>query len=413
MNILFINAYFYPESIAFSSMESDLIETIINTGHKIHVVCPIPTRGISQEIVKSYRRKKRELLHNGSLVVRRFWAPQEGRNKIMRAIRYIWCSVCEYIIARKLKNIDVIFAVSTPPTQGMLAGALKKKLQCRFVYSLQDIFPDSMINAKITNEKSLIMKVGRVIEKYTYSVADAIIVISHSFEDNLIRKGVPRDKLHVIYNWTDTAKVKHVPRNSNRLFDELGIDRSKFIIVYAGNLGTSQNPGIILDAAKLLEQVTTIRFIIFGAGSEFGSVKRRINNENIGNVSIFPLMPIERISEVYSLGDVALITGMPGVGKSGMPSKMLNILAAGTPIIASFDLDSELCEKVTSMEAGWCVQPNSAINLSNAIHNVYSNRLDFYKYTERPLPTTFNSSIGQSGNRYLDVINMLQMREKL
>lgn len=82
----------------------------------------------------------------------------------------------------KYKNVDVIFANSTPPTQGMLAVFVKQKLSKNknipFIYCLQDIFPDSLVNAKMTSKGSLIWKIGRKIEDYTYKSADEIITIS-------------------------------------------------------------------------------------------------------------------------------------------------------------------------------------------------------------------------------------------
>ena len=163
MKILFVDAYFFPETIAFTHLEHDLIESLIEQGHDIQVVCPVPTRGVSSQTVKEYRAKKHEKLYSDRVSVERFWAPQEGKNPIVRAFRYFWCNFREYQIAKKYSDVDVVFSVSTPPTQGLIAGKIAKKLKCPLVYSLQDVFPDSLVTSGLAKEIQFFGKlVGRL-----------------------------------------------------------------------------------------------------------------------------------------------------------------------------------------------------------------------------------------------------------
>lgn len=83
------------------------------------------------------------------------------------------------------------------------------------------------------------------------------------------------------------------------------------------------------------------------------------------------LLPADRISEVYSLGDVALITCKPGTGNAGMPSKTWSIMACNTPVIASFDTDSDLADAIRDAGAGKCVEPGDVQILVDAIKERY------------------------------------------
>ena len=74
-------------------------------------------------------------------------------------------------------------------------------------------------------------------ERFTYRHADVIITISDDMKENVLRKGVPPEKVAVVRNWIDIDKVKPVAREDNRLFDELNLPREQFYVVYAGNLG--------------------------------------------------------------------------------------------------------------------------------------------------------------------------------
>lgn len=383
MNILFLNAYFYPENIAFTHLENDLIEGFIAAGHEITVVCPVPTRGISKETAQQYRSIKKEDLYNGKVHVIRFWAPQEGRNPIIRAFRYFWCNLREYQIGVKQKHADVIFAGSTPPTQGYMSGCIGKRLKCPVVYAVHDVFPDSLVTTGLTAEGSLIWKIGRILEKMTYKKCQKLIVISDSIARNLLRKGVPEERLAIIPNWVDAQAIQPVPRDQNRLIGELALNPDQFLVVYAGNFGAAQGAHVVLEAAKLLQQEKNIQFVIFAGGPEAEQARKTVEDENLENVCMNPLLPQERVPEVYSLGNVALITCKKGIGSSGMPSKTWSIMACNTPIIASFDTDSELAEIIQKANAGICVEPESAAALAQAILDNSLKNSNARKYVEK------------------------------
>ena len=371
MNLLLINAYFTPEVIAFTHLEKDLIEGLLAAGHNLSVLCPTPTRGIDAETARTYRSIKNEELYNGRASVRRFLAPREGRNPLVRAFRYFWCNLRQYQLGKRYADIDAVFCVSTPPTQGVLCAKVAKKLSKKygskvpFVYNLQDIFPDSLVTTGLTKKGSLLWKLGRKIENYTYAHADKIIVISESMKQNIMEKGVPEGKITVVSNWIDTEVTKPVPKEDNPLFDEFGIARDKFTVVYAGNFGKAQGAQVVLDAAEKLADRDDVQFVVFGGGAEFAAAKECA--ASMENVIIHPLLPQERVPEVYSLGDVALITCKKGVGNSGMPSKTWSIMACDKPIIAAFDTDSELAAILSQADAGIAIEPENTVALADAI----------------------------------------------
>jgi len=377
MNLLFLDAYYEPETIAYTHLENDLIVELIADGHIVHVICPTPTRGVTDEERQKYQRKKIEKKYDNRLIINRFWAPKEKKNPLLRACRYFWCNIRTYQRAIRQNDIDVVFSNSTPPTQGLLGGTVAQKLskrygkKIRFVYNLQDIFPDSLVSTGLARIGSLLWKIGRKIEDATYKKADEIILISQGFKNNLVAKRVPEEKINVISNWIDLSTVYPIDRKENRLIKEFGIDPGKFLVVYAGNFGAAQGADIVLKLAKELEEYKDIQFVIFGGGAYFEDAKKK--SENLDNIIIKGLMPQERVSEVYSLGDVALITCKKGLGKAGLPSKTWSIMAANTPIIASFDMDSDLADIIKNADAGQCVQAEDVFELKNAILLFYNN----------------------------------------
>lgn len=380
MKVLKLSSYYAPERISSSHLTVDMEEAYIKAGITTEVYAPTPCRGISKEERKTYKKIKYEEKENGKIVIRRFAMFKEGRNPIGRALRYVLVNLVHYHKGVHAKDVDAIVAGSTPPTQGVLCAKVAKKLSKKykrpvpFIFSLQDMFPESLVHAGLCKENSILCKIGNKISNYTYRHATHIRVISDSMKETLIKKGVPAEKITVIYNWIDTEATVPVAREDNPLFDELGLERDKFYVTYAGNLGNSQNVEVLLECAAALKDKEDLRFVIFGGGSEKDRFEKRIADSGLTNVRLFPLQPMERVSQVYSLGDLSFVTCKKGIGIGAFPSKTVSILATGTPVIASFDLDSDLCRILKEHQAGLCADAEDAQGAVDAIYTFYSNR---------------------------------------
>lgn len=364
MRILMLKDYFYPEQCAGISLAQDLVKEFCDKNHLVKVFTPIPCRGITNELREEYKNKKVE--HYGNATIYRYWLIYEKSGILSRTWRYFLQNIIQ--IWKGLRcSYDIILLGSTPPTMGLVGTILKKIKKKPFVYNLQDIFPDSLVTGNITHKGSVIWKIGRIIEKISYRNANHIIVISESFKRNLINKGVPEDKITVVSNWIDVDEIHPIKKEDNKLYEEFSIPRDKFLVVYAGNFGAAQGADIILKVANQLKNYDDIQFVVFGGGAEFSTAKKMVSAKKLSNVIINDLLPTNRISEVYSLGDIALITCKKGVGNAGMPSKTWSIMACNTPIVASFDVGSELDLILTSANAGICIDPEDPKKLSEII----------------------------------------------
>lgn len=372
MKILFLDAYFEPEQIAFTHLEQDILQGLVDDGQEIEVVCPVPTRGIHKEIAVKYKSRKSELFYKGRVHVTRFYAPQEGKNPLLRALRYLWCNLRTYQIGKKANGIKVVFANSTPPTQGWIAGKVAKKLGVPFVYSLQDLFPDSLANVGLVREGGLLWKIGGWIEKKTYRNASRIITISEGFRNNIAQKGVALSKVKVIPNWVDIGDVYDVPRNENKIVKKYGLDPSLFYICYSGNIGHSQNIGLLVDAAYEIQKMNKkIEFVIIGEGVAKGELCEQIRSKMVTNIHLLPFQPYDDIAHVFSLGDVGLVISKHGIGGSSVPSKTWSIMAAKRPVLASFDKGGELEKVISEVNCGYLVEAGNKDDFIHAIMKLY------------------------------------------
>lgn len=373
MRILQLAGYFYPEQAASIYLEENRYQAFADNGFHTIVYTAIPTRGISDAQFQEFKDRKHDYMYGGKLEVYRFSMFREGKNPIGRALRYFLISAIQFYKGIKAKNIDLIYAASTPPTQGALAVLVKKIKKVPFVYNLQDIFPDSLVGTGLAKKDGLLWKIGRIIENFTYRNADKIIVISEDFKRNIMAKGVPEEKIIVVYNWVDEEAVKHIPREENKLFDKYDLDRSKFYITYSGNIGLTQNMDMLLEIAKELESEPNIQFVLIGEGAYKEKVKEIIAEKQIKNVTLLPFQPYEDISHVFSLGDAGLVISKPGVGENSVPSKTWSILSASRPVLANFD-ENELKDIVEKHHCGIFTKAGDKVAFKEAILKLYEDR---------------------------------------
>lgn len=368
MKAIFPCSYYLPETAASLYLTDNIIHACAENGIEVMLYTPTPTRGVTEGAVW----KRKEVHCSGMLHINRFHMYGEGKNPLLRAFRYLFC---EFFLTYKclFTKYDVAFVDSTPPIQGLKNPLIKLIKRKHVVYNAQDIFPDSLVGTGLAKKGGVLWKIGRVVENITYKYADKIIVISEDFKRNIMAKGVPEEKIVVVYNWVDEEAVKHVPREENKLFDAYGLDRKKFYITYSGNIGLTQNMDMLLEVAKELEEDPNIQFVLIGEGAYKKRVEEIIAEKNIGNVTLLPFQPYEDISHVFSLGDAGLVISKPGVGENSVPSKTWSILSASRPVLASFD-ENELKSIVAENQCGIFTKAGDKEAFKQAILDLYHDR---------------------------------------
>lgn len=376
MKILYLPVYYSPEQAASPYLGRNRNQAFCEAGFSIVTHVPVPSRGVSSETRKKYKKKeyRKEYQFGGRMVVNRFYMFKEGKSAILRVFRYLCIFIVQSIRGLRETTADCIFLPSTPPVQGLLGCFLKRRLRIPFIYNLQDIFPDSLVGTGLTKKGSILWRMGRRIENYIYRHADKIIVISEDFKRNILEKGVPEDKITVIYNWVDQNAVVSIPRSENKLFDIYGLDRDLFYISYAGNIGLTQNLDMLLDTMDDLKRdYPDIHLVLIGDGAYKQQAESIIANKGMTNVHMIPFQPYEDISHVFSLGDAGLVISKPKVGSNSVPSKTWSIMSASRPVLASFD-ENELKDIIEGHGCGLFTNAGDKEAFKESVLKLYNDR---------------------------------------
>lgn len=355
-----------PELSAGNHLAQDLIIDIEKDGHDIELITPVSDK--FNGLPGGYKDPCK---------VHRVRSKLRGNNVLIRIFRYIDTSLSMYRLGKKI-SCDIIVTHSMPPLIGPLSCVLAKRKHVPVIYWEQDVVSNSIISTGIGKPHSLKQRcmfyIALFLEKYTEKHCTHIITISEQFKKFHIDRGIDENKVSVIYNWIDTNQIYPKNRKDNKLFDDLNISREEFVVSYCGNLGVPQNVEIMIDAAEKLKEIPELKFLIIGNGSRENAIKRYISDKNLPNLIYHPLYPLSQACDVYNLGDVGLVIGRKGTSGNGFPSKTWSIMAAGQAMISCFDVDSELSGFVRTGQCGISIQPDSSIDLENAIIKLYDNR---------------------------------------
>jgi colanic acid biosynthesis glycosyl transferase WcaI len=386
MKILIITLYYKPDPGASSVIISQLSRELVNLGHKVTVVTGFPHYA-ENVMEKKYRGKifTTENLDSIKIVRTYLYTSPHKANFMVRLLNYVSFNILSTLAGLFSGLQDLIFAPSPPLTVGLSAAFIGFFKRIPYVYNVQDINPDVLIKLGILRNRLFIL-FAKSLEKFVYNSAEQITVLSEGFRDNLLAKSVPPQKLTIIPNFIDPDFVKPLPReNEFARQHNLG---GRYVVLYAGNLGHSQNLEDLLECAKLMSSEKDLVFLIVGHGSRKPFLEDYARELNLENVLFVPFQPLEMMPEIYASADLSLVTLKQGIALDSVPSKIYTIMASARPVLAAVDPGSDAWKLVENAGCGLCLDPESPTALREAI--------DYLR--ERP---DLSSAMGQRGRQYV------------
>lgn len=360
MRLLVLHQHYWPENAATAQILSDLCEDLAAAGHDVTVVCGQPSYHQDGQ-----RNLPASELHNG-VRIRRVWSVRpKQRNIPSRLLQYGSYFGTSLTSALLSSAPDVCLVMSTPPLLlGVSAGLLRVLRQVPFVYSVQDLYPDIAVHLGVLPGDAFITRAISAVADVCYRNATALVALSEGMANALTRKGVPRSKLRVIPNWADTSSVRPAPRDND--FARAHGLCDDFVVQYSGNLGLSQGLEVLLGAAELLRE-KRIKFLLVGSGNARESLESNVRARSLVNVKFLPPQPREQLGLLLSSCDVGAVPMKRGVSNDLVPSKLYGIMAAGRPVLASVESDSEVARVVREHDCGWLAEPESAEDFAAAV----------------------------------------------
>lgn len=375
--IALLTLVFAPDGVSTSVLMTELAGELQSLGHDVTVFTTTPHYNLDAEARSRQPLTRRwgGLLYQSDcqgIAVYHASIPVKGSRVGARLLDYARFHAISTAAGLAIGDgYDVILVPSPPLTIGLSAWLLGLARRVPFIYNVQEIYPDVAVSLGVlTNPRTI--RAMEALERFIYRRARVVTVISEWFRRRLLDKGVPADKLRVIPNFVDTDFMQPGPRH-NDFSAAHGLD-DKFVVLYAGNIGLTQGFETILAAAQRLRDLSDLQFVIIGDGTRRGWLEAELAHNPLPNVVLLPYQPRSVVPQIYASSDLCLVPLKRGTAQETFPSKIYTIMAAGRPVIASADPDSELSWVVEQAGCGWAAPPDDPQALAIVIEQAYRTR---------------------------------------
>lgn len=364
MHILLLAQHYAPEDVSGAALGTELTADLIKNGHQVTFITCAPNYPQGQ-VFPGYRNRlyQVEMLH-GVRVIRVWSYISPNKSVWSRTMNYGTFSLAALPGGLFADKPDLVFSWSPPLPLGISAWILSRIWHIPWALRVEDLYPDAAIAAGILRQGSIVRSLKRL-ETFLYARADHISLISEGFRRNLLAKGVSDRKLSVTPVWADPDVVR--PMDKDNEFRRQQKLSGKFVIMYAGTLGYNTALEDVLDAADLLRDEDSLRFVIVGEGVKKPALAELILRRNLHNVQLLPFQPREAYGEMMAAADVSLVTLNDRSFGFSLPSKTFNIMASARPILAVSPVESEIAQLVIEGGCGVTVPPGQPTALAEQI----------------------------------------------
>ena len=387
MRILVLSHFFTPEPIPKTF---ELASTLIDRGHQVAVVTGFPNYP-SGRLYPGYRLAlvRREAIA-GVPVVRCFEYPYHGRRVLGRMLNYASTMLSTILGSLFAPAADVIYVWHPPLTMGLAAWVIARLRGIPFVYDVQDIWPDSALLSGLMREGALV-RVMFALERFIYRRAAHILVVTEGARGNLVKKGVPPEKITVMPHWVDPALFQEPARDTVELLRNEHAWAGDFVILFAGNLGLVQGLDTVVRAARQLPADSSIRFVFVGDGADRERLQQLAHEADVpsSRLQFIDRQPVDRISTFLGAADALLVhLKKSELSHYVIPTKTLAYMAAGRPILMA--MEGAAADLVCEAGAGLAIEPDAPAALAAAAQALSQ------------LSADDRASMGARGRRYLN-----------
>jgi glycosyltransferase involved in cell wall biosynthesis len=357
--LLCLNQYYWPAVEADGRLLTELCEGLADEWDVSVLTGTLPGAGPG-----SAERNRVRIVRVPSTVFDR-------RRLSLRALNYGSYFVSAVGRGVVLARPDVVLCFTNPFFVGDAGYALARRFGAALVVVVQDVFPDTAVALGELRNGPIVDLLDRLVRFYLCR-ADRVVAVGDTMRTRLEGKGVPAARLRVIENWTDTDAIRPQPRD-NPWAREHGLD-GRFVVMHSGNVGHAQDLDTLVEAAALLRGLDRLSVVVVGSGVRLAEL-RALGEVRGAPVSFLPFQPDERVAQALSSADVHVVGLAGGLAGCVVPSRIYGVLAAGRPVIAAAEAESETARLVVEAGCGLVVEPGRPPELAAAIRRAYDGEL--------------------------------------
>jgi len=366
MKILFLTDNFPPEVNAPATRTYEHCREWVKAGNEVTVITCFPNYPTGK-IYEGYKNSLRKTEWMDGIKVIRVWSYMTANKGFAkRILDYISFSVTSFF-AGLFESCDIILATSPQFFTALSGRTLHYFKRKPWIMEVRDLWPDSIKAVGAMKENAALNYFSKE-EKWCYKSAEKIVVVTRSFKEEIIRKGIPAGKIYIVQNGANMELFR--PREkSQRLLEKYNLEGKK-VLGYIGTLGMAHKIDFLIDCIKDSAEYT---LMILGNGAEKDSIEEKIKKEKINNVILIDAVPKEEVADYIALQDAALINlRKSDLFKTVIPSKIFETSAMRIPILLG--VDGEAREMIEEFGAGLYYEPEDMEDFKQKLVQLFSSR---------------------------------------
>lgn len=366
MRIHILGINYWPEKTGIAVFSTGRAEHLAARGHEVTMCTAVPYypewRTPDQYRGLSFHREARR----GVTILRCPIYVPAVVTPLRRVIHEASFIAAAFVRSLFCRRPDLLVVVSPPLGLALAAVLLKAIWRVPYVFHVADLQPDTALDLGM-------MRLGRVarllyaVERLAYRRATLVSTLTPPMRERIVDKGIPTRKVVLFADWADPqlfALERGAPARAIR--EELGLTE-ELVVLHAGNMGVKQGLDVVLDAADRTRSDARIMYVLVGDGAVRPQLERSARARKLTNVRFVPLLPQDRFLSLLSAADLCLVTQQHSVADVVFPSKVLTLLAAGKPVVASVAARSAVARVIEDAGAGVVVAPEDGVALADAV----------------------------------------------
>lgn len=383
MHILLIHQSFAALNEPGGTRHHEFARLLAERGHRVTVIAsPVSylTGAAASERLPWVTRE-----HDGEhiTILRAYTYSALHKSFVHRLLSFISFMFSSLVIGWRVPKVDLVWGTSPPITQGLTAWALARLKSAPLLFEVRDLWPAFAVAVGVLKQP-LFIRIAESVERFLYRHADQVIVNSPGFIEHVEAGGA--GEVVLIPNGADVAMFD--PKDEGEAFRRAHDLVGKFVALYAGAHGMSNDLGVLLQAAAFLRDRPRIALVLLGDGKEKTSLMTEADELGLGNVHFLPPVAKNEMGSVLAGADACIAILKPvELYKTVYPNKVFDYMAAGRPVILA--IDGVVREVVIKAEAGIPVKPGDPEALANAISGL----------AEDP---SERRAMGENGRRYVE-----------
>lgn len=366
MRILFLTDNFPPEVNAPANRTYEHCVEWVKAGHDVTVITCAPNfpKG---KVYPGYNNKfKQTECIDGIKVIRVWTYITANEGFVKRILDYLSFCFMSFFNGLFIKT-DVIIATS-PQFFTALSGRwlhfFKRK---PWIMEVRDLWPESIV-AVGAMKKGLAIRFFEWLEKRLYKSASHIVVVTDTFKEKIIERGINGSKISVFKNGANLDRYKALPKD-HTLIKELGLE-NKIIFAYVGTHGMAHGLDFILRSIQSLEKESPeLHFLFLGDGAQRNRLIDLNKELGLKNTTFIPSVSKSEVTRYLSIMDVAVVN----LRKSDtfltvIPSKIFEAAAMRKPILLG--LQGETKGIIEKYNAGLCFEPENKDDFMHQVREI-------------------------------------------